>query len=551
MFDEALFCPAKSRRLQTRWCSKIPALVRLPLFSSITGLGYVILYKEKTREYLLHCFDPDTGTLQWQTKLPNGGYGAHAIGNSTIAVPSRFSDITGIDAKTGKISWIHRTDARVRSPLNFSKGKFSFSSGQDIYQLTETGQMIGKTSLAGHFFFGLVKYSDDSMLSLATFTNERGYSELAIISFSDSGKLLWKTDLGAGQIISSETSGFVVHDNHIYCAAGKSIHCIRVLDGIIAWTRPMPDIVGRQIPTLHNNGIYIASTKGHVYCLHTEDGSPKWTFKGSTIATTPVSILGELACVCMDGNLVLLDAETGNQFDFIPTGHSPYSALTFWKDKAYLGGGDPPYHGQLYCFDLIDRQAEPEYSCAVTTLSATEHRDAIHVQLEVSNTPHAISSVFLDASSIPALSESTFQSSSIERSGNCFTFAIPMRRKIVPNIYNVNFSINLSTGESISRSGNISIRPHTRRPNRHIIQKIQPRFQKTPLNSGAAVLQMVQEYHGQPVAKQANIREMLEYIIDRSHYEPFNMWRIALRRLVSSNASSKDELPEYQSSLKK
>jgi len=551
MFEEALFCPTKSRRLQTRWSSTIPALVRLPLFSSITGLGYVILYKERTREYLLHCFDPDTGALQWQTRLPNGGYGAHAIGNSIIAVPSRFSDITGIDARTGSISWIHRTDARVRSPVNYSNEKFTFSSGQDIYELTEAGQIISKTSLAGHFFFGLVKYVDDAMLSLATFTNENGYSQLALISFSGSGQVAWKTDLGAGQIISSETSGFSLHENNIYCAAGKSMYCIRIEDGTIAWRRPMPDIVGRQMPTIHANRIYIPSAKGRIHCLQTEDGSQNWTFNGSTIATTPVSILGELACACMDGSLVLLDAETGSEFDSIATGHSPYSGLTFWQGKAYLGGGDPPYHGRLYCFDLIDRQAEPEYSCTVRTLDATEHGDTIEIQLKVSNTPQAISNVFLDASSIPALSESSFQSSPTERSKNCFTFSIPIRRKIVPNVYSVSFSMNLSTGETIHRPACIVIQPKMERPARHIIEKIQPRFQTSPLNSGAAVLQMIQEHYSQPVAKQEDIREMLDYIIDRSHYEPFNIWRIALRRLISSNALSKEDLPEYKHSLQK
>ena len=550
MFEEALFCPTTSHRLQARWSSTIPALVRLPLFSSITGLGYVILYKERTREYLLHCFDPDTGALQWQTKLPNGGYGAHAIGDSIIAVPSRFSDITGIDARTGSIRWIHKTQARVRSPVNYSNGKFTFSTGQDIYELTEAGQIIKKTSLAGHFFFGLVKHVDDAMLSLATFTNENGYSQLALIAFSRSGNAVWKTDLGPGQIISSETSGFALHENHIYVAAGKSIHCIRMEDGSIVWTRLMPDIVGRQIPTLHAHRIYIPSTKGKIHCLRMEDGALNWTFDGSTVATTPVSILGELACACMDGNLVLLDADTGKPFDSIPTGHSPYSGLTFWREKAYLGGGDPPYHGQLYCFDLIDRQAQPQYSCSVKILDAAQHADAIDIQLEVSNTPQAISSVFLDASSIPALSESVYQSSPVERLENRFTFSIPIRRKIVPNIYSVNFSIHLSTGESINRPACLAIQPKTKRPARHIIEKIQPRFQTTALNSGAAVLQMVQEYHGQPVAKQEDIREMLDYIIKTSNYEPFNIWRIALRRLISSNASSKEDLPEYQSNLR-
>lgn len=61
MFDEMLMCSAGARRLSMRWSKNIPALVRMPLFSMATGFGYVVLYKEKVREYILQCFDPDTG----------------------------------------------------------------------------------------------------------------------------------------------------------------------------------------------------------------------------------------------------------------------------------------------------------------------------------------------------------------------------------------------------------------------------------------------------------------------------------------------------------
>ena len=38
---------------------------------------------------------------------------------------------------------------------------------------------------------------------------------------------------------------------------------------------------------------------------------------------------------------------------------------------------------------------------------------------------------------------------------------------------------------------------------------------------------------------------MVDYITEKSDYEPFNVWRIALRRALSANARSAQELPEY------
>lgn len=550
MFDEMLVYPAHARRLNVKWSQQIPALVRMPLFSESTGFGYVVAYIEKTREYLLRCFDPDTGKIHWETNVHNGGYGAHAIGQRTIAVPTSFVNLTGIDAITGEVVWVHKTNARVRSPIAYVAGDFIFSSGQNIYRLTEMGEVKNTISLPEHFFFGLIKCSDDSLISLATFTNASGKSQLALVALSSDGSLRWKTDLGDGQVVSSDTSGFAIAGDYIYCAAGKSVHCIAVSNGERAWNKDVSDIVGRQMPTISGDKLFVPSIEGSVFCFNVTDGSQLWTFRGATIATTPISILGGLACVCLDGQLHLLDVETGRPFDQIPTGHSPYSAVTFWKDKAYLGGGDPPYYGRLYCFDCIDRDSMSEYLCAVASLTPKQDRDSFYLQVEVSNACHAILTMSLDASVIAAAQTNggICQLEPVERSGNRFTFKIPIRETIVPGLYSVDFNFSLETGAAICRTGLISIESAAPRPKRHIIAGIQPKFQRNPLNSGAAAMQMLQEYYDQPLTDQDAIRGMVDYIRKRADYEPFNVWRLVLRRVISSNAQSKEYLPEYGSS---
>ena len=56
---------------------------------------------------------------------------------------------------------------------------------------------------------------------------------------------------------------------------------------------------------------------------------------------------------------------------------------------------------------------------------------------------------------------------------------------------------------------------------------------------------MIQHYHGQSIVPQREIRDMVDYVRTRANYEPFNVWRIMLRRVLSSSARTVTELPEY------
>lgn len=409
------------------------------------------------------------------------------------------------------------------------------------------GEMRNVISLPGHFFYGLVRVVGGDFYSLSTFTNSSGKSQLALVALSFDGRLRWKVDLGEGQIVSSDTSGFLVAGGFMYCAAGRFVRCISMRDGENTWSVKLPDVVGRQIPSIADGKLFVPSIKGRIFCLRINDGSLRWAFRGETIATTPVSILGDLACVCLDGQLHLLDIETGRLFDKIPTGHSPYSAVTFWQEKAYLGGGDPPYHGRLYCFDFIDRLSESEYACSLNSYRDGENKNSLCIEVTVRNARYPVVSMTLDGSFFSALKTNGGVSgfSPVKRGDDKFVFEVPIREGIVPGIYCVDFDIFLGTEGCISRVGLVSIESDVIRPQSHVIKEIKPRFQTGLLNSGAAAMQMLQEYYGQPVTDQDAIRGMVDYVREKADYESFNVWRIMLRRVISSNAQSKEFLPEY------
>lgn len=547
MFDSFIACSSELKQLEIGWLLEIPALVRVPVFSDRTGLGYVVVYVEKTREYQLQCFDPSVGRILWKTGVVNGGYGAPAIGDEVIAVPTGFVSVCGISVRTGEVLWIYNTPARVRSPVAFIDGNFVFSSGENAYVVSEAGDLVGKVSLPGCFLFGIIREYDGIMYSLAA-ESKLGRSHLSLYAFLLDGSFLWKFDLGDGVVVSSDTSGILICNGNVICAAGKFVCCVVATTGVAIWRLEMPDIVGRQIPTLFGDRLFVPSIGGSVFCLDVEVGALLWTYYGRTIVTTPVSILGELACFCMDGALHLVDAEVGRLVDKICVGHSPYSALTFWQGKAYLGGGDPPYHGSLFCFDFIERGQGREYVC--TMKSITDHipsRGGFVLQVEFEKSTHHISQISVDISAVSNLKSNGFSEEilPIRRVGDAFTFFVPVRRNLVPGIYVVVCKIIADDDSEIFRTGLVSVEYDEAIPNSHLIMGVKPRYQTKYLNSGAACAQVLLEYYGQPIVDQDAIRDMVDYVKERGDCKPFDMWRLVLRRVISSGVASKERLPEY------
>ncbi len=49
--------------------------------------------------------------------------------------------------------------------------------------------------------------------------------------------------------------------------------------------------------------------------------------------------------------------------------------------------------------------------------------------------------------------------------------------------------------------------------------------------------------------KQSDLREMVDFAKDKSGYEPFQTWRILLRRMLTSSAENKEQLPEFNKKL--
>lgn len=68
--------------------------------------------------------------------------------------------------------------------------------------------------------------------------------------------------------------------------------------------------------------------------------------------------------------------------------------------------------------------------------------------------------------------------------------------------------------------------------------------QEKPCYSGAAIGAGIKKFY-KDNATQADIREMVDSSLNLSDYEPFQIWRIILRRVLTSSANKKGELSEF------
>jgi hypothetical protein len=106
-------------------------------------------------------------------------------------------------------------------------------------------------------------------------------------------------------------------------------------------------------------------------------------------------------------------------------------------------------------------------------------------------------------------------------------------------------SLVLSSGIIVTRPIAIKLTRHKPLPSRVYLQNIPDIVQEKPNYSGAAIAATLKSMHGDSIPEQKNIRDMIDAARELSGYEPFQTWRILLRRILTSKAQNIQELPEF------
>ena len=119
-----------------------------------------------------------------------------------------------------------------------------------------------------------------------------------------------------------------------------------------------------------------------------------------------------------------------------------------------------------------------------------------------------------------------------------------MPRTISSGDFVIPVYLYISSGEYFIKPVCISLKRKVPLPSRAYLNHIPDIVQEKPTYSGAAIGSTLKNFHGDHV-KQSDLREMIDFSLNHSGYEPFQTWRILLRRVLTSSADKKEQLPEF------
>ena len=356
--------------LKEIWRLKIDSLLRVPFFDpENSDFVYIVCYSERYREYQLKKFLCESGQIIWEKKFLNGGYGTPVIYGRTVFMLSGFDTIVGVDKETGELEFEISLGSRVRTSLNVFENLVWVAGVEDIVGVDQRGNIQKKFKLSGAFIYGVLLSFQDMVLVTGTKYFEeqnKSYKVVWLLNF-ENGEVLFEIKLDVGSIISTDTSGAWISENHAYISNNNIVYKVNLINGEIEWSSEVEGDCDRQTVVVEKNRVYYTTLKGVVGCLQVEDGKKVWDIKMKEgLIVSPVSIIGDTLFVLADAMLYELDKISGTLKNRQVIGHTPYSMCSVFGNYVAVGGGEPPSHGLLTMFQIEEELSIPEVLDYVT-----------------------------------------------------------------------------------------------------------------------------------------------------------------------------------------
>ena len=544
MFKNFITATGEMTGMCVKWVRKLPGLVRVVVLDpNDKSRAFVVLYSERKRSYDAICFDIENGQICWQTPVINGGYGAPTIAGDAFILPTNFKDIIALSKEDGSVLWSIETDCRIRSSMNFVEDFIYFSSGGSVYKISQQGKVENKWSIEGAFFYGSVDVIEGLTVTLGTLEDVNGVSTSKVFAFHPSGDIAYSTPISQSPVISSDTSGISWKNSKGFVGGDDKIVCFDAKNGNILWTKNVEGFAGRHICNVDEYRVYYTTLKGVIGALGITTGQQVWDMhvKDASI-TAPMSIKGDYVIALVDAHLTILKSENGQFIKSIPIGHCPYSMATLNEDLCFVGAGEPPHNGLLISFAFKHSPPTEEFQCHVQTFNAFIEADYFNITIQITGTVQEIDSLTIDAS----LFGKDKPVSGEKIDSKTFVFRLPVPQTMCSGDYVFPLNLIISPHETYTRTACISLQRRSPLPKKVSLDFIPEFTQEKPTYSGAAIGAILKNLHGVSI-KQSDIREMVDFSLEKSRYEPFQIWRIILRRILTSQATSKDSLPEHSS----
>lgn len=542
MFRNFLKSNQKFNQIELIWMKKLNGLIRVVIFDPNGQVAYVVVYYEQKNKYTLNAFCSLTGELYWSIDVPNGGYGAPAITNDCVVILTEFTNIMGICKNTGVIKWIFKTEFRIRSPINFVNDRIYFSSGGTLIELSDKGELLNQWNYPKAFFYGSVDILNELVITLGVINDEFNKSIVKIFAFYKTGQIVYELPVCKGGIISTDTSGIAWHKNIGFIGAENLIISFQGDSGNILWNSKIEGCASRQVCSVDDQHIYYVTQSGVIGALNILNGSNIWEIHTQdSLIVSPISLAGDKLIVAADAHLLVLKKDNGQLLQKIPVGHSPYSMLSLNSEFGVLGAGEPPHNGLMYGFKLQAQTNVSKYCCLVHVSNAQIENSFFDAYIEIHNAEEEIISAQLDNGNFYL--EQPVEGEKVN--AQAFSFRVNLPSNICSGDYVLQLSLGLKSGKKINRPVAIQLTRRKQLPSRVYLDHIPDIVQEKPNYSGAAIASVLKSINGDNITSQKNIREMIDSVRNLSGYEPFQTWRIILRRVLTSQAKNKQELPEF------
>lgn len=533
----------KNGLINLSWIQPIPGLIRTVVYDS-DSFAYVVIYKEKSREYTVRKFEIESGSVIWENSIANGGYGTLSLTKDKVIVHTNFSDITALNKLSGEKIWTFETSARVRASLTTNKkDEIYFTSGGNLYCLDNNGEKLWDIFIDGVYFYGRIDILGNLLYTLGTDTGEEGLSHIYIFCIDlSSTELLWRQDLGMSPIISSDTSGIGWGKDKAYVGLNDKIVSIDPYVGSVLKEKKITGNAGRQTLTSDDNYVYWTSTSGEVGASDVENLDDRWTYKANSYISTPVTILKDSVIFSADGYIVQLEKKTGLILKKLPAGHSPYSACSLSpQDSMIIGAGEPPYDGYLFSYKFEKNENDVDIFVETYLENNVRGVDGIKLTIEFFSKID-FDDAYIDIGSISSI-KGMQKLNKIK--DNIFATELSLRKNIINSEYMA--LIEATKGDKTYMLPTlIEIREGSSKlPVKASIPGIRFEFQEEENYSGAAISRSLVSYYGVEKS-QKNIREMVDAVKSKSGYESFQTWRLILRRVLISPADNVKDMTEFK-----
>lgn len=522
--------------LKYEWVKNINGLPRVPFYNdSEPEYGYVVIYSEKKRSYILEKFSRSTGTTIWEKSLVNGGYGTPVILNNRIFMLSAFDSVIGVSTDNGQTIFEKKFGKRIRTSLNVIDDVVAFAAGNEVIMLDINGDERNKLTLSNVFIYGVVqKYCDLFVITGTKYIKRENTSNKFVWLIDSDGTIVFEIDLGKGSIISADTSGLWVCGRYGFIGNNDIVFKLDLNSGTVVWKRKVVGDCDRETIVTDKKHAYVTTLKGRIYCLDIESGVKRWEKKVTEgLIESPVSIIGNSILVLGDASIYLIDKRDGIIYDKYPVGHTPYSMCSIMQNHVFVGGGEPPVDGALTAFSITGDNSE-----YIQSFSVNRNFDDKYIDIIIK------CSTDFDEGYIKTNRISTLEKMELKRiCPNTFTVQLPLKNRNVEGMYALPVFLKGKNGNYQSFVIT-ELERDTSLPQKHTIKSLQSSSvtENSIFNSGAAIAEEVFKKYGKNIS-QEEFRKIINYVKDKSEWEDadFQTWRLILKRVLTSPAHSLDE----------